>query len=114
MDELEEIIEDGKLGRMLDENELSYEITIEDKNGRKVKFSDQNYDIQLVSLEKETLEKNSLKINEEEENPQKSSSKEEHPQESSSKTDDNLSKIIFLSKWFILLTLFGYLWTFKN
>lgn len=110
MDELEEIIEDGKLGRMLDENELSYEITIEDKNGRKVKFSDQNYDIQLVSLEKESLEENSLKIKEEEEeNPQKSSSKEEHPQESSSKTDDNLSKIVFPTKWFILLTLFGYL-----
>lgn len=100
MDELEEIIEDGLLDRRLDEDELSYEITIEDKNGRKVIFSDQNYDIQLVSLgkEEEPIDENSLILK-----------LEEPSDESSLKIDDNLSKKIFIKNWILLLTLFGFM-----
>jgi len=67
LDDLEEIIEDGLLGRRLDE-EISYEISIEDKNGKIVKFTDINFEGQIISEGKdedrkeESLEENISKI----------------------------------------------------
>lgn len=68
MDDLEEIIEDGLIGRILqdiEEEEISYDISIEDKNGRKVKFTDRSYETQLIS---EGKDEDSLVNNQEEEN----------------------------------------------
>lgn len=67
MNHINEIVNNGLLGRRLDGDEiLSYEITVEDKNGRKVLYSNEKLEVQLISLEKdeEEIDINPLEINE--------------------------------------------------
>ena len=67
MNHINEIVNNGLLGRRLDGDEiLSYEITAEDKNGRKVLYSNEKLEVQLISLEKdeEEIDINPLEINE--------------------------------------------------
>ena len=61
MDDLSEIIKDGSIGRRLEENELSYKIEVEDKDGRKVKYTDENYDVELILGGKSQTEENTSK-----------------------------------------------------
>lgn len=67
MNHINEIVNNGLLGRRLDGDEiLSQEITVEDKNGRKVLYSNEKLEVQLISLEKdeEEIDINPLEINE--------------------------------------------------
>ena len=68
MNHIYEIGNNSLLGRRLDGDEiLSYEITVENKNGRKVLYSNEKLEVQLISLEKdeEKIDINPLEINEE-------------------------------------------------
>ena len=68
MNHINEIVNNGLLGRRLDGDEiLSYEITVEDKNHRKVLYSNEKLEVQLISIEKdeEEIDINPLEINEE-------------------------------------------------